>query len=70
MAALEPYANLNKDLFESDKTHAQISFMLSQTVDQKCYEIGVGGFCVKQDLKWKRHVLDTELLFLIGMLSH
>lgn len=56
MTALEPHANLIKDLFETGKVYSEISTMLHRMVIQRCSEMSVRRFCAQHDLRHKRLV--------------
>ncbi len=61
MAALEPYFGLITELFESGKTHAEISTTLQRFGSPQCSVMTVRRFCLAHNLRGRNPVSDTEL---------
>ena len=60
MAALEPYGDFILELFDTGKTHDEISTALKQSGAPKCCVMTVRRFCVEHNLR-RRKVSDTDL---------
>lgn len=62
MASLEGFADLVTECFESGKTPAEISATLLQLgLCQSVPKCQVRRFCMKHQLRRKRHVTDAQL---------
>ena len=51
MAALEPYGDFIRELFDTGKTHDAISTALKQSGAPKCSVMTVRRFCVEHNLR-------------------
>ena len=51
MAALEPYGDFIRELFDNGKTHDEISTALKQSGAPKCSVMTVRRFCVEHNLQ-------------------
>ena len=51
MAALEPYGDFIRELFDTGKTHDAISTALKQSGAPKCSVMTVRRFCLEQNLR-------------------
>ncbi len=61
ISALEPYFDLITELFESGKTHAEISTALQRFGAPQCSVMTVRRFCLAHNLRRRNPVSDTEL---------
>lgn len=61
MAALEPYADFIRELFDSGKTHSEISTALQRYGAPQCSVMSVRRFCMEHNLRRRNHVSDTDL---------
>ena len=58
MAALEPYGDFIRELFDNGKTHDEISSALMQSGAPKCSVMTVRRFCVEHNLRRRNLVSD------------
>lgn len=61
MAALEPYADFIQELFESGKTHTEISSALRTYGAPQCSVMTVRRFCTEHNMRRRNRLSDTEL---------
>ena len=58
MAALEPYGDFIRELFDTGKTHNEISTALKQSGAPKCSVMTVRRFCAEHNLQRRNLVSD------------
>ena len=70
MAAIQLYADLICELFESGKTHSEIRDVLQREGASQCSIMSIRRFCMEHNLRLRGTVSETALITSINRVGY